>query len=225
MKWTTKARIQRVLSVVPAGKSIYYLGQRSVGSFRNFNIDSKVRQGLSLLESLFAIGEDPERPGLQDTPARVARTYREMFAGLYTDPDSVLDTTFDEQHDELILVKEIPLYSTCEHHLVSFHGVAHVGYIPGTDGRITGLSKIARVVDLYARRPQVQERLTGQIADALMGKLNPRGVIVVVEAEHLCMAMRGVRKPGAVTTTSAVRGQFKRDAASRAEALDLILRK
>jgi GTP cyclohydrolase IA len=183
------------------------------------------RAEAAIRELLFAIGEDPERPGLQDTPARVARTYREMFAGLYTDPDSVLDTTFDEQHDELILVKEIPLYSTCEHHLVSFHGVAHVGYIPGTDGRITGLSKIARVVDLYARRPQVQERLTGQIADALMAKLNPRGVIVVVEAEHLCMAMRGVRKPGAVTTTSAVRGQFKRDAASRAEALDLILRR
>ncbi len=183
------------------------------------------RAEAAIRELLFAIGEDPERPGLQDTPARVARTYREMFAGLYTDPDSVLDTTFDEQHDELILVKEIPLYSTCEHHLVSFHGVAHVGYIPGNSGRITGLSKIARVVDLYARRPQVQERLTGQIADALMGKLNPRGVIVVVEAEHLCMAMRGVRKPGAVTTTSAVRGQFKRDAASRAEALDLILRK
>src|SRR5271170_5762227 len=176
-------------------------------------------------ELLYAIGENPDRHGLLDTPARVARSYREMFAGLYIDPDSVLDTTFDEQHDELILIKEIPLYSTCEHHLVSFHGVAHVGYIPGTDGRITGLSKIARVVDLYAKRPQVQERLTGQIANALMRKLNPRGVIVVVEAEHLCMAMRGVRKPGAVTTTSAVRGQFKRDAASRAEALDLILRR
>jgi GTP cyclohydrolase I len=183
------------------------------------------RAEAAIRELLFAIGEDPDRHGLQDTPARVARTYREMFAGLYTDPDSVLDITFDEQHDELILVKEIPLYSTCEHHLVSFHGVAHVGYIPGTDGRVTGLSKIARVVDLYARRPQVQERLTGQIADALMRKLDPRGVMVVVEAEHLCMAMRGVRKPGAVTTTSAVRGQFKSDPASRAEALDLILRK
>jgi GTP cyclohydrolase I len=194
----------------------------AIGRIRAFD---QQRAEAAIRELLFAIGEDPDRNGLQDTPARVARAYREMFAGLYTDPDSVLDTTFDEQHDELILVKEIPLYSTCEHHLVSFHGVAHVGYIPGTDGRITGLSKIARVVDLYARRPQVQERLTGQIADALMGKLNPRGVIVVVEAEHLCMAMRGVRKPGAVTTTSAVRGQFKRDAASRAEALDLILRK
>jgi GTP cyclohydrolase I len=148
-----------------------------------------------------------------------------MFAGLYTDPDAVLETTFDEQHDELVLVKEIPLYSTCEHHLVSFHGVAHVGYIPGDDGRITGLSKLARVVDLYAKRPQVQERLTGQVADALMRKLDPRGVIVVVEAEHLCMAMRGVRKPGAITTTSAVRGQFKSDSASRAEALELIRRR
>jgi GTP cyclohydrolase IA len=137
----------------------------------------------------------------------------------------VLTTTFDLGHDEMVLVKNIEVYSTCEHHLVPFHGVAHVGYIPSCTGRVTGLSKLARVVDLYARRPQVQERLTGQIADALMGKLNPRGVIVVVEAEHLCMAMRGVRKPGAVTTTSAVRGQFKRDAASRAEALDLILRK
>src|ERR1700749_3075408 len=176
-------------------------------------------------ELLYAIGENPDRDGLQDPPARVARAYREMSPGLYTDPDSVLNTMFDEQHDELVLVKEIPLYSTCEHHLVSFHGVAHVGYIPGADGRITGLSKIARLVDLYAKRPQVQERLTSQIADALMKKLNPRGVIVVVEAEHLCMAMRGVRKPGATTTTSAVRGLFKTNAASRAEALDLILHK
>src|ERR1700733_9304872 len=183
------------------------------------------RAEAAIRELLFAIGEDPERPGLQDTPARVARTYREMFAGLYTDPDSVLDTTFDEQHDELILVKEIPLYSTCEHHLVSFHGVAHVGYIPGKDGRVTGLSKIARLVDLYAKRPQVQERLTAQVADALMRKLDPRGVMVIVEAEHLCMSMRGVRKPGAVPTTSAVRGQFKSDNALRAEALELILRK
>jgi len=183
------------------------------------------RAEAAVRELLYAIGEDPNRLGLRETPARVARAYNEMFAGLYTNPDSVLDTTFDEQHDELILIKEIPMYSTCEHHLVSFHGVAHVGYIPGRDGRVTGLSKIARVVDLYAKRPQVQERLTGQIADALMRKLNPRGVIVVVEAEHLCMAMRGIRKPGAVTTTSAVRGQFKTDKASRAEALDLILRK
>ncbi|WP_084021683.1 GTP cyclohydrolase I FolE [Mycobacterium avium] len=185
----------------------------------------QARAEAAVRELLFAIGEDPDRHGLAETPARVARAYREMFAGLYTDPDSVLNTMFDEEHDELVLVKEIPLYSTCEHHLVSFHGVAHVGYIPGNDGRVTGLSKIACLVDLYAKRPQVQERLTSQIADALVKKLNPRGVIVVVEAEHLCMAMRGVRKPGAVTTTSAVRGLFKTNAASRAEALDLILRK
>jgi GTP cyclohydrolase IA len=179
----------------------------------------------AIYDLLVAIGEDPHRDGLRDTPARVARAYRETFAGLYSDPDDVLTTMFDEQHGELVLVKQIPMYSTCEHHLVSFHGVAHVGYLPGEDGRVTGLSKIARLVDLYARRPQVQERLTGQIAEAFMNKLNPRGVIVVVEAEHLCMAMRGVRKPGAVTTTSAVRGQFKTDAASRAEALHLLLRK
>ncbi|MGZ4511721.1 MAG: GTP cyclohydrolase I FolE [Mycobacterium sp.] len=185
----------------------------------------QARAEAAVRELLHAIGEDPDRHGLRETPARVARAYREIFAGLYTDPDSVLNTMFDEEHDELVLIKEIPLYSTCEHHLVSFHGVAHVGYIPGADGRVTGLSKIARLVDLYAKRPQVQERLTSQIADALMNKLNPRGVIVVIEAEHLCMAMRGVRKPGAVTTTSAVRGQFKTNAASRAEALDLILRK
>lgn len=176
-------------------------------------------------ELLLAVGEDPQRDGLLETPARVARAFKEIFGGLYTDPDAVLNTTFDEGHDELVLVKQIPMYSTCEHHLVSFHGVAHVGYIPGHDGRVTGLSKIARLVDLYAKRPQVQERLTAQIADALMRKLDPRGVIVVVEAEHLCMAMRGVRKPGAITTTSAVRGQFKTDKASRAEALELILRK
>jgi GTP cyclohydrolase I len=186
---------------------------------------SQERVEAAIRELLHAIGEDPDRDGLRDTPARVARAYREMFAGLYTDPESVLNTMFDEDHDEMVIVKEIPLYSTCEHHLVSFHGVAHVGYIPGKDGRVTGLSKIARLVDLYAKRPQVQERLTSQIADALVNKLDPRGVIVVVEAEHLCMAMRGVRKPGAVTTTSAVRGQFKTSAASRAEALDLILRK
>lgn len=185
----------------------------------------QARAEAAVRELLIAVGEDPDRHGLEDTPARVARAYKELFAGLYVNPDTVLDTTFDEQHDELVLVKQIPMYSTCEHHLVSFHGVAHVGYIPGKDGRVTGLSKIARLVDLYAKRPQVQERLTAQIADALMRKLDPRGVIVVVEAEHLCMAMRGVRKPGAVTTTSAVRGQFKIDAASRAEALDLILRK
>ena len=194
-------------------------------AIRNGRVFDQPRAEAAVRELLHAIGEDPDRHGLVDTPARVARSYKEMFAGLYVDPDAVLDTTFDEQHDELVLVKEIPLYSTCEHHLVAFHGVAHVGYIPGHDGRVTGLSKIARLVDLYAKRPQIQERLTAQIADALMRKLDPRGVIVVMEAEHLCMSMRGVRKPGAVTTTSAVRGQFKSDNALRAEALELILRK
>ena len=153
----------------------------------------------------------------------MARACREIFGGLYENPDDVLNTTFDEQHDEMVLVKEIPMYSTCEHHLVSFHGVAHVGYIPGEDGRITGLSKIARVVDLYARRPQVQERLTCQIADAVMRKLDPRGVIVVIEAEHLCMAMRGIRKPGSRTVTSAVRGIFRDNLATRSEAMSLVL--
>jgi GTP cyclohydrolase I len=185
----------------------------------------QARAEAAVRELLLAVGENPDRQGLQETPARVARAYREMFAGLYTDPDTVLDTTFDEEHDELVLVTKIPLYSTCEHHLVAFHGMAHVGYIPGHDGRVTGLSKLARVVDLYAKRPQVQERLTAQIADAVVRKLKPRGVIVVIEAEHLCMAMRGVRKAGSVTVTSAVRGQFKTDDASRSEALGLILRK
>jgi GTP cyclohydrolase I len=183
------------------------------------------RAEAAIRELLIAVGENPDRPGLLDTPARVARAYREVFAGLYTDPDSVLNTTFDEGHQELVLVRDIPMYSTCEHHLVSFHGVAHVGYIPGSTGRVTGLSKLARLVDLYAKRPQVQERLTSQIADAMVRKLDPRGVIVVVEAEHLCMAMRGIRKPGASTTTSAVRGLLQSSAASRSEALDLILRK
>nr|WP_245557828.1 GTP cyclohydrolase I FolE [Nocardia thailandica] len=185
----------------------------------------QARAEAAVRELLLAVGENPDRPGLIDTPARVARAYREMFAGLYTEPDSVLDTTFDEGHQELVLVRDIPMYSTCEHHLVSFHGVAHVGYIPGPQGKVTGLSKLARVVDLYAKRPQVQERLTSQIADAVMRKLDPRGAIVVIEAEHLCMAMRGIRKPGASTTTSAVRGSLQSNSASRAEALDLILRK
>ncbi|MCW2595430.1 MAG: cyclohydrolase [Pseudonocardiales bacterium] len=174
-------------------------------------------------EILIAVGEDPDRDGLLATPSRVARAYVEIFGGLHVDPDEVLQTTFDEHHDELVLVKDIPLYSTCEHHLIPWHGSAAVGYIPGLDGRITGLSKLARVVDLYARRPQVQERLTGQIADALARRLEPRGVIVVIEAEHLCMAMRGIRKPGARTMTSAVRGLFQDDPRTRAEALSLIL--
>jgi GTP cyclohydrolase I len=182
------------------------------------------RAEAAIRELLIAVGEDPTREGLQRTPKRVANAYREMFAGLYTDPSEVLGTMFDEDHDELVLVKDIPLYSTCEHHLVSFHGVAHVGYIPGVSGQVTGLSKLARLVDLYANRPQVQERLTSQVADAIVRRLDPRGVIVIIEAEHLCMAMRGIRKPGATTTTSAVRGLFKTSAVSRGEALDLISR-
>ncbi|CAN5409595.1 GTP cyclohydrolase I FolE [soil metagenome] len=194
----------------------------SLGTGRPFD---QARAEAAVRELLIAVGEDPERPGLLDTPARVARSYKEIFAGLYSEPDDALNTTFDEGHQELVLVRDIPMFSTCEHHLVSFHGVAHVGYIPGKSGKVTGLSKLARVVDLYAKRPQVQERLTSQIADALMRKLDPRGAIVVIEAEHLCIAMRGIRKPGASTTTSAVRGLLQSSAASRSEALDLILRK
>jgi len=174
-------------------------------------------------EILAAIGEDPDRPGLQDTPARVARAYAETFAGLSQDPYDVLATTFDEDHDEMVLVKDIAMYSTCEHHLVPFHGVAHVGYIPGADGRVTGLSKLARLVEVYARRPQVQERMTRQIADSLFEVLKPQGVIVVIEAEHLCMAMRGIRKPGSTTVTSAVRGIFRDNPKTRSEAMGLIL--
>jgi len=181
------------------------------------------RAAAAVRELLLAIGEDPDRDGLRATPERVARAYVEVFAGLHVDPDEVLQTTFDEHHDELVLVKDIPLYSTCEHHLVPWHGTAAVGYIPGADGKITGLSKLARVVDLYARRPQVQERLTSQVADAVVARLQPQGVIVVVQAEHLCMAMRGVRKPGTTTMTSAVRGIFQTDSRTRAEALSLIV--
>jgi GTP cyclohydrolase I len=174
-------------------------------------------------ELLLAVGEDPDREGLRNTPARVARAYREAFSGLGRDPAEVLTTVFDEGHDEMVLVKDISLYSMCEHHLVSFHGKAHVGYIPNDQGQITGLSKLARLVDLYARRPQVQERLTTQIADALESVLHPRGVIVVVEAEHLCMSIRGVRKAGVTTMTSAVRGLFRESQATRSEAMSLIL--
>lgn len=172
-------------------------------------------------EILVAVGEDPDREGLRETPARVARAYAETFAGLHQDPAELLATTFDIDHDELVIVRDIALYSTCEHHLVPFHGVAHVGYVPGHSGQVTGLSKLARLVDVYARRPQVQERLTSQIADALVEHLDVAGVIVVVEAEHLCMSMRGVRKPGARTLTSAVRGQL-RNPATRAEAMSLL---
>ena len=180
------------------------------------------RAEAAVRELLYAMGEDPGRPGLKDTPARVARAYAETFAGLRQDPGEVLATTFDEDHDELVLVKDIPMYSTCEHHLVPFHGVAHVGYIPGEDGRVTGLSKLGRLVEVYARRPQVQERMTSQIADALADVLRPRGVLVVIEAEHLCMAMRGIRKPGSRTITSAVRGIFRDSPATRFEAMSLI---
>ncbi|MQA34775.1 GTP cyclohydrolase I FolE [Modestobacter roseus] len=195
-----------------------------VGDLRPGRIDS-ARAEAAVRELLLAIGEDPDRPGLVDTPARVARAYAEVFAGLDQDPYDVLATTFDEDHDELVLVKDIPMYSTCEHHLVPFHGVAHVGYIPGPDGRVTGLSKLARLVDVYARRPQVQERMTRQVADALFDVLKPQGVIVVVQAEHLCMSMRGIRKPGSSTTTSAVRGVFRDSAATRSEAMSLILQR
>lgn len=173
-------------------------------------------------EILAAIGEDPGRDGLVETPGRVAKAYAEMFAGLHQDAADVLSTSFDLNHQELVLVKDIPFYSTCEHHLVPFHGSAHLGYIPSDEGRVTGLSKLARLVEVFARRPQVQERLTTQIVDAMMEHLVPRGAIVVVECEHMCMSMRGVRKPGAKTVTSAVRGQL-RETATRAEAMSLIL--
>lgn len=172
-------------------------------------------------EILEAIGEDPDRDGLVDTPARVARSYAEIFGGLRQDPREVLGATFDVDHNEMVLVRDIELYSTCEHHLLPFHGVAHLAYIPAKDGRVAGLSKMARLVDVFARRPQVQERLTTEIADALEAHLSPRGVLVVVEAEHLCMSMRGIRRPGARTVTSTVRGQL-RNPATRAEAMSLV---
>ncbi len=176
----------------------------------------------AIRELLHAIGEDPDRDGLRDTPSRVARAYAETTGGMWKKPEDVLSTTFDLGHDEMVLVKDIEVWSQCEHHLVPFFGVAHIGYIPSEDGRITGLSKLARLVDVYARRLQVQERLTTQVADSLVELLAPRGVIVVVECEHLCMTMRGVRKPGAKTITSAVRGQL-RDPVTRAEAMSLIV--
>ncbi|QDZ41976.1 GTP cyclohydrolase I FolE [Corynebacterium sp. sy039] len=182
----------------------------------------RARAEAAIRELLIAVGENPDRDGLQETPARVARAYEEVFAGLRVDPTTVLEKTFAEDHRELVLVRDIPIYSTCEHHLVPFFGKAHIGYIPGESGKVTGLSKLARLVDLYAKRPQVQERLTTQVADALVEKLQAHSVIVVIECEHLCMAMRGIRKPGARTTTSAVRGGFQKNAASRAEALSLL---
>ncbi|MCX2927857.1 GTP cyclohydrolase I FolE [Streptomyces sp. NEAU-W12] len=191
-------------------------GEATIGEFDEKRAENAVR------ELLIAVGEDPDREGLRETPGRVARAYQEMFAGLRQKAEDVLTTTFDLGHDEMVLVKDIEVYSTCEHHLVPFRGVAHVGYIPATSGKITGLSKLARLVDVYARRPQVQERLTTQIAESLMEILEPRGVIVVIECEHMCMSMRGIRKPGAKTLTSAVRGQL-RDAATRNEAMSLIM--
>jgi len=173
-------------------------------------------------EILIAIGDDPDRDGLLSTPRRVAEMYAEVFGGLREDPARHLVTTFEADHDEMVLVRDIPIYSLCEHHLVPFHGRAHVAYIPGVDGRITGLSKLARLVDGFAKRPQVQERLTTQVADAMVEALEPRGVLVLVEAEHMCMSMRGVRKPGAFTVTSAVRGIFKENAATRAEVMSLL---
>ena len=182
------------------------------------------RAEAAVRELLCAIGEDPDREGLKETPARVARAYAELTAGIRMSPRDVLTTTFDLGHDEMVLVRDIELWSMCEHHLVPFTGVAHVGYIPADSGKITGLSKLARLVDVYAKRPQVQERLTTQIAEALGAILDARGVIVVIEAEHLCMTMRGVRKAGARTVTSAVRGQM-RDPATRGEAMALIHRR
>ena len=175
----------------------------------------------AIRELLIGIGENPDREGLAQTPARVAKSYAEIFGGLHQTARDVLTTTFSLGHDELVVVRDIPIYSTCEHHLLPFHGVGHVGYIPGEDGKITGLSKIARLVDMYSRRPQVQERLTTQIADAMTEILGARGVIVVIECEHLCMSMRGIRKPGSTTLTSVVRGQL-RDPATRVEAMSLI---
>ncbi len=180
------------------------------------------RAEAAVRELLLAVGEDPDREGLRETPARVARAYAEALAGMRMTAEDVLTTTFDLGHDEMILVRDIELWSMCEHHLVPFTGVAHVGYIPHPNGRITGLSKLARLVDVYAKRPQVQERLTTQVADALMDILEARGAIVVIEAEHLCMTMRGVRKAGAKTVTSAVRGTMHR-AATRSEAMSLIM--
>ncbi|MDR0848181.1 MAG: GTP cyclohydrolase I FolE [Propionibacteriaceae bacterium] len=185
-------------------------------AFDSARVEAAVR------ELLLGIGEDPDREGLRETPARVARAYREAFAGMDQDPAEVLGTRFLIEHEEMVLVKDIELWSYCEHHLVPFYGLAHVGYIPGKGKEIVGLSKLARLVDVYAKRPQVQERLTTQIADALVGSLNPAGAIVVIEAEHLCMTMRGVHKPGSRTITSAVRGQLH-DPATRAEAMSLIM--
>jgi GTP cyclohydrolase IA len=195
------------------------VGHLAPAGARAFDLD-KVEQGVRLI--LEGIGEDLERDGLRDTPARVARMYEEITSGLREDPTRVLRAVFEEGHDEMVMVRDIPLASICEHHLAPFIGKAHVAYIPNEEGRITGLSKLARLVDGLARRPQVQERLTAQIADAMVERLEPRGALVVIEAEHLCMSMRGVRKPGAVTVTSAVRGSFRDSMSTRLEAMNLL---
>ena len=182
------------------------------------------RIAAAVREILISIGEDPDRDGLLDTPSRVTRMYAEVFAGMRDDPSAHLKVVFEADHDEMVMVRDIALTSMCEHHLVPFMGKAHVAYIPGPDGRVTGLSKIARLVDAYAKRPQVQERLTAQIADELERTLQPRGVLVVIEAEHLCMSMRGVRKPGSTTVTSAVRGIFRDSATTRFEAMRFVTR-
>ena len=187
------------------------------GTFDHDKIEAGVR---SIFEGL---GLDPSSPGIKDTPARVARMFDEIFAGLLVDPSDVLDVVFEEGHDELVLIRDIPFSSTCEHHLVPFVGRAHVGYLPNVEGQVTGLSKLARVVDLIAKRPGLQERITTDIANTLEKALNPRGVIVVIEAEHFCMTMRGVRKPGSMTVTSAVRGLMRDDPRTRSEAMALVL--
>ena len=181
----------------------------------------KIRQAVRLLFE--GVGLDPDHPSIEGTPARVARMYDEIFAGLLVDPGEVLDIAFEEGHDELVLIKDIPFSSICEHHLIPFVGQAHVGYIPNMQGQVTGLSKLARLVDIVAKRPNLQERITSSVADILMDRLAPRGVLVVIEAEHFCMTMRGIRKPGAVTVTSAVRGIMRDDPATRAEAMGLVL--
>ncbi len=192
------------------------IGQAKAPTVDFARIEAAVR------EILEAVGEDPDRDGLIGTPARVARMYAEVFAGIDEDPGDHLEVVFDLGHDEMVMVRDIPIFSMCEHHLLPWFGKAHVAYIPNADGRITGLSKLARLVDGYSRRPQVQERLTTQVADRLDSSLEPRGVLVVVEAEHLCMSMRGVRKPGATTVTSAVRGLMRDSAAARAEAMSFV---
>jgi GTP cyclohydrolase IA len=203
---------------VAAARVRHVTGVEPQATFDHAKIERAVRM---LLE---AIGEDPDRPGIVDTPARVARAYDEIFAGMLIDPADVVSVVFEEAHDEIVMMRDIPFHSMCEHHLVPFMGEAHVAYLPSKDGRITGLSKLARLVDVCAKRPGLQERMTTMIADALERALEPRGVLVVLEARHLCMEMRGIRKPGAMTVTSTVRGIFRDDEKTRAEAMALIRR-